>query len=350
MLKSKTYVLWIDLLRITAMLGIILIHVAAPLVYDFGNISLTNWYIANIYDSAVRNCAPIFFMISGYLLLNTAEPILLFYKKRILKVVIPLIVWSIIYIIWNSLFLGKDILSFKSFYSIIISPAYYHLWFMYALIGVYLIVPILRIFIIHARESHKWYYLTIWFLAVAIIPIFEKYTGIKNHIDFMAISGFVGFFVLGDLLGRIKISKKVFIVTLIASIIFPLLTAYGTYFLTNRHGHFDEFLYDEFSIDTILFTITSFVVFKYIFQEYKTNNRYLSQGIITFISTASLGIYLIHPIILYYLENGNFGFILTGQTGNPVIYIPLTTIVGFIISAVIVYLLQKIPLIRRIVP
>ncbi len=59
-------------------------------------------FINNIYNSMMRMAVPLFFMASGALVLNSKqENLSIFFKKRLLKVVIPLIAWSLIYIIFK---------------------------------------------------------------------------------------------------------------------------------------------------------------------------------------------------------------------------------------------------------
>jgi len=54
--------------------------------------------IANIYGSIARISVPLFFMMSGYLLLPRTESLRSFYTKRMPKVVLPFIFWSVIYL------------------------------------------------------------------------------------------------------------------------------------------------------------------------------------------------------------------------------------------------------------
>jgi len=53
-------ILWIDSLRIFATFSVILLHVAATILYQYGSISNFNWWVGNIYDSSVRFCVPLF--------------------------------------------------------------------------------------------------------------------------------------------------------------------------------------------------------------------------------------------------------------------------------------------------
>lgn len=63
-------IFWVDFVRVLATFLVILLHSAAPLLYQYSSISKADWWVANIYDSISRICVPLFFMISGYLLLE----------------------------------------------------------------------------------------------------------------------------------------------------------------------------------------------------------------------------------------------------------------------------------------
>lgn len=75
------------------------------------------------------------------------------------------------------------------------------------------------------------------------------------------------------------------------------------------------------------------------------------EKVITVIAEASMGIYLIHPMLLYYIRNGVFGvFLLSPSFLSPIVSVPLVTALLFVVSLIIVITMQKIPLIRKIVP
>ncbi len=62
MVETKK-ILWIDLLRVTAMFGVVVLHTTASLLYQYGKISMSYWWTANIYYSTFIVCVPLFFMI-----------------------------------------------------------------------------------------------------------------------------------------------------------------------------------------------------------------------------------------------------------------------------------------------
>lgn len=345
---TKKHILWIDLLKVVAMFGVVSLHAATLVFNQYGKIPMPYWWTANIYDSAARLCVPLFFMISGYFLLEKSEKLSFFIIKRIRKVVIPLVVWSIIFLIWKKIVFGHDI-NVHSFYIIIIDPVFFHFWFIYALIGVYFFIPVLRIFILNANNNTKYYFVLVWFFAVSIIPQFEKFTGLESQIDFMAISGFVGYFVLGHIIRHLSISKRLFLISNIFIILSYVFTVFSTYFLSTRSGTFNEYFYGYLSPNIIVLSVMFFLSIKYILQDAKFNSK-LGVKIIKMVSSASLGIYFIHPIFLHHLNNQNFGFSLNALSGNPIFYIPITTTVTFILSFLVINILQKTPLFKHCVP
>ena len=86
---------YISNLRNIATFSVIFVHAAAIYVLNFQNISLESWRIANFLDSFVRFCVPAFLMISGALLLNKEEDITVFINKRLKRVLIPFIFWTV---------------------------------------------------------------------------------------------------------------------------------------------------------------------------------------------------------------------------------------------------------------
>lgn len=90
----------INLMRTLAIFMVIVVHVcAAPFkVMD------ASWLSINVVDSLARWCVPVFFMLSGALLLGKDEPLSVL-KKRIIKIILPLIFWSYVYLIFFPLFL-----------------------------------------------------------------------------------------------------------------------------------------------------------------------------------------------------------------------------------------------------
>ena len=158
------------LLKLLRHFRIVWLHSAAPLLSKYNSLPLSYWSVGNLYDSIVRMGIPLFFMLSGYLLLNKDDSLSDFFLKRVNKVVIPLFMWSIFYVLWKCYYEQRIVISIDAFRDAFFGPVYEHLWFVYTLLGLYLYIPILRIFIQNSSAKLQYYFVMLWFVAVAVIP------------------------------------------------------------------------------------------------------------------------------------------------------------------------------------
>ena len=95
---------FLDMMRAYAIVLVVMVHVAGPVLYEFNTAPRSHWGIANAFDSFARPCVPLFVIISGFLLLDPRkrdEPLGDFFKKRLLKVVVPYLFWAAFYIWWR---------------------------------------------------------------------------------------------------------------------------------------------------------------------------------------------------------------------------------------------------------
>ncbi|MEI6291555.1 MAG: acyltransferase family protein [Chloroflexota bacterium] len=340
---------WVDFVRVAAIFSVLFLHSAAPLLYEYNKISKNNWWSANIYDSAVRMCVPLLFMISGFLLLGKNEPLKIYFQKRISKVLIPLITWSIIFLLWKRYFENGDEINATTLIKMLFFPSYFHLWFLYALVGLYLFIPILRVLYANSTKEIHYYFVLLWFFAVSVLPLLLRYLHLKTELDLRMISGYVGYLVLGKLLGNMNITKKQFSLSVIISLLSFLVTAIGTGYLVQLNkGQLDGYFYDYLSPNIIIFSITIFIVLKFIASNTLSLNR--TTPILKQLSAASFGIYLVHPLIMNLINRGAAGYSFSVYSTNAVISIPIMAILTFGISFVIIFITQKIPVIRKCVP
>jgi surface polysaccharide O-acyltransferase-like enzyme len=347
-MKSDSIV-WVDFVRVTASFLVVVIHSAAPLVGKYDNTSAAYWWAGNVYDSLARVCVPLFFMLTGYLLLGKEEPPAEYFKKRAGKLLIPLLVWSIFYVLWKHFVERSETITPSSLYSLPFTPAYYHLWFFYAIIGLYLIVPVLRIIARNGLNGILYYFTALWFIAVAVIPFIEKTAAITSHIDLKMASGHAGYLVLGYIARDLRIDKRGLILALAVIPISLLTTIIGTFFLTlKNNGEFDGYFYDFISPNVIIYSVAVFVILKHILEKVAFANK--QKTALTALSSVSFGIYLIHPVILYILKAGWLFFSLDAFSFNAAFGVLLIATLTYTISAVIIFILQKIPLIRYCVP
>ena len=136
-------------MRIIAICAVVLVHISADYVKSYPNNSLE--YISNnLLCSLTRFAVPIFLMISGALMLNENKKIS---NKKIIHAAVHffslLVIWNIFYSVAYQIikpFIFKeDISLYAVVYEML--KGHYHMWYLYVLIGLYLITPILRTFI-----------------------------------------------------------------------------------------------------------------------------------------------------------------------------------------------------------
>ncbi|WP_418820067.1 acyltransferase, partial [Parasutterella excrementihominis] len=156
--------------------------------------------VGAFYDSLTRCSVPLFFMITGYFLLTgKKESIAVFIRRRFLRVFLPFLMLGFVYAIWK----GWD---FKELIKamFIHGPMDYHLWYVYYIIGIYLVIPFLNpIFQLENKKIIE-YYILIWFISFIF---FQTITGVFNFywnpfvtFNFYYFQGFLGYVVLGGLL------------------------------------------------------------------------------------------------------------------------------------------------------
>ncbi|SEP54856.1 acyltransferase [Flavobacterium urocaniciphilum] len=319
----------ISLLRVLATLSVIFIHVSAPIVVEFGKISNFNWNVANFYDSISRYAVPVFFMISGSLLLGKEFEIKDFLKKRLGKIIPPFLFWSLLYCLTNRYIFNHKTFNISKIVRDVFYGSEYHLWFVFALIGVYLIAPIFQKWIHFSKQNDIKYFLIIW-----ILTLFLTIPGVAIYfpkIDFTYFSGFIGYFILGYYLKIYVKCQNWFSFLLI--LIGLSVTIFGTYFMTNKNNEFYYYFYEYLSLNTLMVCIGIFMIFKKIDN---INDKF--KPIISKLNDCSFGIYLIHPLVLSVFTI--FGF--NNYFVNPIIDILIVSLACFSVSFIVIYFIKKI--------
>lgn len=319
----------LSMLRILATLSVIVIHVSGPIVVKFGKISIADWNVANFYDSISRYAVPVFFMISGSLLLGREFETSDFLKNRLGKILPPFLFWSLFYSVFNRYILQTEAFDISKIIRDIFYGSEYHLWFVYALIGVYLITPIFQKWINFSEKSDIRYFLTIWgitlFLTIPGVAIYFP----KVYLSYFA--GFLGYFVLGYYLKKHDKSPKW--VSWVLILLGVLITILGTYYFSVKNGKFYEYFYEYLCLNTLMVSIGVFQLFN---RMENINDKF--KPIVSKLNECSFGIYLIHPLVLSIF--GLLGIDIYFQ--NPIIGILTIALCCFLISFIVIFIIKKI--------
>jgi surface polysaccharide O-acyltransferase-like enzyme len=337
--RERTALPWVDFMRFLGAFLVVLAHIqkwgAEPA------------WAKDFYYTLSRIGVPLFFLISGYLLLSKQEDLLTFFRKRASHIIIPFLVWSIIYDVQNSDAFANGVTLegiLKMFIRILRGPRETHLWFFYSLIGLYLLTPILRVFVAKARNAEILYYIALWFIAMPILFIVEAFTPLKNGFEIYYTGGYVGYFLLGYLLGGLETKAPLLWLALglfITSFIFSFVV-----FRFNLFPQENELVFRSYpSLNIILMSLGAFLLIKAAGEKI---SPWLA-GLSGEASKVSFGIYLIHPLVFAWMALGwkTLGF--ETETGNAIFVIPLAALVNFLLSWTIVFVISKIPVLRAAV-
>ncbi|HMU93632.1 MAG TPA: acyltransferase family protein [Anaerolineales bacterium] len=335
--SSSVTLRWVDLIRVIGAFLVVMAHVA----YTGAGPVLASTY----YFVISRVAVPLFFMVSGFLLLKKEEPYGVFFRKRAVKVAVPFLVWSVIYLLWKreGFETGFSLDLVVSYVvKIVRGPRENHLWFFYALIGLYLFTPILRVFVARASKTDLFYFCGLWFLVVPIFSLLQEFTPIKIGFELYFVAGYTGYFLLGHVLGLFEFSRKQLYGLAVLFLFLSVLTAYLD-LQSNLLKWNTQYFVSYLSVNIVLLTVAAFILLR----EIPIDDRWYA--FLAPLGRASFGIYLVHVIVLTELEKIpaiHYWF----SAGSSVYMIPLLGLFGFAVSYLIVAVVQKIPVLRWAMP
>ncbi|MEI6752265.1 MAG: acyltransferase family protein [Paludibacter sp.] len=339
---NKNRFVWVDQIRATAIIGVIILHVSAPMIYKFGQIPLQWWLVANMFNSAVRSSVPLFLMISGVLLIPKELAPLTFIKKRFLRIVYPFLFWAGIHVIMD-LILKIQLNKVHTMQDVINSISdtaemgfAFHYWYVYAIVGIYLFLPIIGKWARNSTQKEINYFLIIWIICILLgetsISTFKYF----NHLTYF-FSGSIGFVILGYYIHRFQLARndmKFFILLISLIVVSIIVTSVGTYILTDRSGKSDLQLYSIFSPFNMIVAVCLFLLIR----NFSIQNTIL-YILISFISKYSYGIYLSHIVVLTILSS----YKIDGMFLHPFAGILITTVLCLGFSGLIVFVINKLP-------
>jgi surface polysaccharide O-acyltransferase-like enzyme len=341
----------VNLIRALAIFLVIVIHASAeqPTIYQLSYGGA--WWTINFYDSLARCSIPLFIIVSGFLLLEASklkESNHVFLKKRVLRIIPPLIFWAAIYFVWRYFVDGESISLATVYNDLLSGNEYFHFPFLYLLFGLYLITPVLRPAIASSSEKMLKYIIILSFTGVAIVSFINLFIFFNLAPSLFIFGSFVGYFVLGVYLPRLKIKPYKLIGLFIAGYIW---TVVGTWVLTLKNGgQLNQFFYDYSQLNVILMTIPVFLLLSQLPPQWfekrfsKTTNK-----LVNLIGQNTLAIYLFHVIVLLTLQRGLLGLKISVTTLNPILEIPLISIITLAICLAIIVPLKRVPYLKRLI-
>lgn len=192
---------YIDLLKILSAYCVVLLHSTAYALYDVNGVCFKQFVFLN---SLTRFAVPLFFMCSGAVILRSDLNINRLFK-RFSRILLPLIFWSVFYELYL-IYCGipKDILVILS--DILHDRVMYHMWFLYSLLGIYLLIPFLhKMVTIMSSEDWKWF----WLLSLIVISAKTIYAYFDSYfpVSFITVPTFIIYVCAGYYLSNFKVIR-----------------------------------------------------------------------------------------------------------------------------------------------
>ena len=271
----------LDLLRIISCIFVVIIHVSGIWI-EHANIQNYSFFVS--VNTLAKFAVPVFFMLSGHFNIENAknENLHYFYNKTIRKILIPTFIFTLFYIfvkIVESL-LTKN---YKTLFYDIVTGNIGALWFLYALIPIYFLVPLIIKTKNRIGENKFVLFSSLYFIFSILFALSSKYYtsfNLGNAINYL------GFFLIGSCITRVKLKSmisKIFV--FIGILFFGILNIYIilTFQKLTSFG-----LSNNFLPINVCYSILIFILF---------NNLKFNYDL-KLISSNTFNIYLIHPFFV----------------------------------------------------
>jgi surface polysaccharide O-acyltransferase-like enzyme len=339
---------WIEWGRVLAILAVIAIHVASPLVTRTDHPA--SWWFGNVIESLTRWCVPLFVMISGGLLLGsprTAE-VGSFYRRRLLRLGPPLVFWVAFYLIFGHLVAGvpRDLLG--ALRSIALGRPYFHLYFPFLIGGLYAAAPWLRLLVAVASRRQLTVAIAVAFVLGMTDTLINSVLGIGSPNAVTRFIPYIGYFLAGFLLRQTVPSKaRIGLVSAIVAMAIAA-TAVGTWALIDVTGaglNSGRYLYEYLSVTTVPAALGIYQLLRWSAPRLEERNRGVLGRLVFAVGAASFGVYLVHPTILVGLESVG---ITARWTAAPLAFVT-TAGIAFLVSLGLVLVARRVPGVRRVV-
>ncbi len=319
---------YFDLLKFFAIFFVIIYHFNT-IDIDFINNGSINTHLNYYLKSFLCVCVPLFFFISGAILLNHNEEInLKKHIKKTIKIIGLFLIWTTITILFlNAIWTNYD--SIGGYFSNLISKSNFdayttlkkswnnHLWYLGVLFILYVFYPLIHLAFTKKRSIFNYFLVIVLIFSFGITLIADIRTIISSFDTFNyyhytnygymfnpfghSTAYSLGYFMLGGLLfeKREKFASKKYKVFagIIILIAITALFFYGRLISKMWNGPWDNVFEAYNSIPAVVSTIALFIIF----MNYKS--RTFIGKLFCSIGSQTLGIYFIHILIGSYIIN-----------------------------------------------
>ncbi len=333
---------WPHIFRVFAVLCAIMLLLARSGEAAAGA-GTASWQVFHTYEVFTRWSVPALFMLWGMFALDDSRGGSL--SGMALGYLLPtfavLVLWSAVYALIARL-AGGGGLSLSGFLDELLAAAtgetHFHLWLLYPLLGLYLVLPVLQRFVSSAGRWEVLYFLILCFVFAGILPVWSALhpsavlPRLLTRMNVHLVLGYTGYFVGGWYLRNYTISRVSEFVLYFLGIGGFLLTFFGDRLL----GGGEELWLSDTAPGVALSATALCVLFRYVLGISDERSRRREARTL---GSYAFGIYIIHQIWVFLFRW--FGFTVTSFL--PVLSVPLVALLVFVLSIPFAWLLSRIP-------
>lgn len=313
----------IECLRVAAAFAVVMLHTSAGYLVKIHDPDRMVWWVANFYDASCRWSVPVFLLISGALLLNGSESVLLFYRKRFVRIFVPLVFWTFFYLAVR-FFVIKNI-QLQDLVSVLMQGVpYVHLWYLYMLLGLYLFVPFVKVMVQGLDEKAG---LLLVFL-LCLLSAINLFLADPPKLFLIKFVPFLGLFIGGYFLrGMVLPFSRVLWAGLL--VFFALIVFVGAGVAMHFYGEQGLALFYDYQNPAV---VCSSILIFILSRQLDLDFPYMAS-----LSECSFGIYLVHPIFLIVATK----LFSISHIGAVVLLIPMLSLMVFLASWCVVLCVRK---------
>jgi surface polysaccharide O-acyltransferase-like enzyme len=340
--RSRKTVLCFEWARGFAAAMVVLLHVTQGIMTNYpinviGESRAVVWTVSQFL--LTRWAVPIFLMISGALLLNPGKTTgwkdVRRYERRMALV---LATFGYLYCLLEQ-YSGTRQLAPPLFgisaLNLLSGKSWSHLWYLYAMMGIYLLLPMMKAYVATARRKDLQIFLIVLFAFTSCIPSFNNAMS-TNVVTLIWIPCYVFYFFLGYYaFNFLELTRRL---TLPCAVLVTLgCLVQTTYVLAGNYG---EWVRSPASVFVFGLSLMVFLLFKKYFER-----PFEPDGVVALASSYSFGIYVIHPVFV----NVAYKVIGLGPWSMPPVAFELSMwLFALLGSVLVVWIMRRIPGLRRI--
>lgn len=349
--------IYLDVCKIVSIFLVVMMHVSAG---SWGNAGFqsADWYIIGVFNVLSRFGIPLFFMLTGALLLNEEKEITFrkLFSRYLLRLTTAFLFWSVINMVIYYLQQAPGGFGDFTIYGFIVGvlegAPYVH-YFIFLSMSLYLLIPILRAIAKNLEICR--YFIILWLIFAFAVPairqipwiapsmpqffhdFFNQTAAAAERISPSLVVNFAGYMLLGHYIHKTQFTRGQAKWYVVIGLCAFAITLALTFVMSNREGTSSEAFMHNFSL-MIPFMAAGFMIGAKVFLE-KTWFAAPVYNAIRFFSGVTFGIFLVHDVLRQQLVRLG----LDALTFTPILSVPILSVGVFVLSACIAYLLKRIP-------